>query len=925
MFHPYKKDSSYLRTAIFVSHKEKCAYCGRTIQQRDMHVDHIIPSNMGECHDDEVKQYLFELENAGFTVDSIENYLPSCPACNIGKNNRVFTAANLRFFHEQARAHIVEILKKINVQKVETKEFFYEPVDTELWEELDFLYQRNISHAIMGYRLTPADVEACPKFPQVEKIEKQLTIVDHVVIQGETGCGKSISLYQAAYNLYRKGWKVYRYKALENMNVLMVPQNTEPSLYIIDDAQRLSEKAIEVITEQARPSTKIILAKTSSPTIQHNTIMLTNKDAIKILYDYFFAHKQEITPIVHQCDNKIGINFMDLPIEGRLEGAAKATTPWQFNYILRGGWQTMKEQYQTICSHHDCGLLAAAIAVFQVMQMDNPVNYRWLCNFLRRVDSSMVWNDRDLQYLVSQKIVLSIDDVRIVHMESAKVMIAQFLQDASTEKKKMLYATIEISFEEKKIKPIGLVWLCNGLLGYAFAYHYETDFISEKMISSALECLKDVQTSHERAGIAFFMEKVFALRYKKNGQWYLGKHETLLLDWIAHADSETAYAYSRLINTLLNTDKKWYRQFTQKVSWSQVIQSMMQEKKSNMYAWGQLLNRLTCFFSKQEYVQFRETLTPVVVEIRSKTTVSSIADLSDFLCSIAHLAPSCVHETVRVLMPVYKDYFKNDMIHALDLFDFNFFLYICGISLLGGHRATKEERETAEALVAALPVAEFASAISNSLPRNWRSIFEIICLVRQYYKQKAKNIITLVDIDRLSDTAKDSWCDYAEIADICVGLQTGDCKMARRFVEYNRDRIQIMYSPLAMIAPQCATSLFKDGVTVELMTGHWWKISFHALMELIKADGTAAKAILFSNITAIINRLNDSFAIDFDDDSCLTFLRLVRECDENIFEKIIATLNCETISDNWTKSYINPRKKKQVEKRYRQFLDLIKR
>jgi len=45
MFHPYRKDSAYLRAAMFNSYKEKCAYCGRTIQQRDMHIDHIIPSN----------------------------------------------------------------------------------------------------------------------------------------------------------------------------------------------------------------------------------------------------------------------------------------------------------------------------------------------------------------------------------------------------------------------------------------------------------------------------------------------------------------------------------------------------------------------------------------------------------------------------------------------------------------------------------------------------------------------------------------------------------------------------------------------------------------------------------------------------------------------------------------------------------------
>ncbi|MDE7246889.1 MAG: HNH endonuclease [Lachnospiraceae bacterium] len=288
MFHPYKKDSSHLRTALFSSYKEKCAYCGRTIQQRDMHIDHVVPSNMGQCHDDEIKQYLFELGNSGFILDSIENYLPSCPACNLSKSNRIFNSANLRFYHETARAHVDEVLQIISKLR-DTQEFFYSPIDTDTWEPVDFSYQRSISHAIMGYRLTPADVKACPRFPQVEKIVEQLTLVDYVVVQGKTGCGKSISMYQAAYDLYQKDWKVYRLKVVKNQSIPVIPLNSEPSLYIIDDAQQLSDKTIDAITAQARPFTKILLAKTISSSLQYDLILLTNRDAVKILYGDFIT------------------------------------------------------------------------------------------------------------------------------------------------------------------------------------------------------------------------------------------------------------------------------------------------------------------------------------------------------------------------------------------------------------------------------------------------------------------------------------------------------------------------------------------------------------------------------------------------------------------------------------------------------------
>lgn len=249
------------------------------MQQRDMHIDHIVPTNRRQITDDGVRAYIVELEENNFITDSIENYLPSCAARNMSKSNRFFTASNLRFYHEQARSHVDEILEIIDALK-ETDETFYEPVDAEIWEELDFTYQRDLSHAIMGYRLTPADVQVCPRFPQVDKIKKQLEIVDYTVIAGETGCGKSISVYQAAFDFYEAGWKVYRCKTLNDTVTLKIPDNTELSLYVIDDAQLLTEQIIESIKMQARPNAKILLAITVSSVVKQDTILLTNWEAV---------------------------------------------------------------------------------------------------------------------------------------------------------------------------------------------------------------------------------------------------------------------------------------------------------------------------------------------------------------------------------------------------------------------------------------------------------------------------------------------------------------------------------------------------------------------------------------------------------------------------------------------------------------------
>ena len=90
MYHHYKKNSSYLREALYKAYDCKCVYCSETLELRHMHVDHILPTNKADINDEEVKQYIEELEKDGFIQDSIENYLPVCSACNLKKSNHVF-------------------------------------------------------------------------------------------------------------------------------------------------------------------------------------------------------------------------------------------------------------------------------------------------------------------------------------------------------------------------------------------------------------------------------------------------------------------------------------------------------------------------------------------------------------------------------------------------------------------------------------------------------------------------------------------------------------------------------------------------------------------------------------------------------------------------------------------------------------------
>ena len=62
-----------IRQRIYDKYNGHCAYCGCQLEYKDMQVDHIDSVYRAEYHGEEVDE-------------SIENYMPSCRACNFYKS-----------------------------------------------------------------------------------------------------------------------------------------------------------------------------------------------------------------------------------------------------------------------------------------------------------------------------------------------------------------------------------------------------------------------------------------------------------------------------------------------------------------------------------------------------------------------------------------------------------------------------------------------------------------------------------------------------------------------------------------------------------------------------------------------------------------------------------------------------------------------
>ena len=72
------------RIKVWEKYGHHCAYCGKEIKFEDMQVDHFVPKNRGGYPRWSDKEGKYVVSHGD---DSMENYMPSCRACNFRKRN----------------------------------------------------------------------------------------------------------------------------------------------------------------------------------------------------------------------------------------------------------------------------------------------------------------------------------------------------------------------------------------------------------------------------------------------------------------------------------------------------------------------------------------------------------------------------------------------------------------------------------------------------------------------------------------------------------------------------------------------------------------------------------------------------------------------------------------------------------------------
>ena len=647
-------------------------------------------------------------------------------------------------------------------------------------------------------------------------------------------------------------------------------------------------------------------------------------DAVKAIALEYRKRKQEIMPIVQQFDRYIGDGMTDTPYERRIKNAATKTTPWLFNYTLRGGWNTVNEQLQTVYYHNKCGLLSAIIALIQIVKMDGAINFQWLQSYIQKFDNEIIWTDNDLEYLISEKLIASSYDVRIVHIESAKHVIHSFFKIADDASKQLLCRILEDSYINHLFTEQGLNWLQSVL--YSSAYFLEERVFTESMLDSVFSNLDSITDEERRGHTVYFLERVFHFHRKKNGRYYFKQYEHTIAQWISTATNKNAYAYSQLLNALNNEHNDSLKCFVAQINIKSILQNFNTSSVDDLYVWSRLFNRISQAYDIESYSELGELLKEHLVSISQAVTVHNVGLFYDSITQVYFLNPDLAIELLTDNIYNYQNLWTSKPEEAIDIMGFEFLGYVCGISFLSYHKPTKKQRAFSKTFVKALPVIPVAAYISQSLPRDWNSIFSLGRLLYREDKKRYTQIVQQIDIEAISKASRALWNKTnGDLHLLFSFLALGNRNTARLFFEANMDKIKELGVVFIEVFPEHAIRLHKKGVRLRLFENHWNSTSLDALKALHDFSVEDYYAILNSEALQFANRISDMCVLDLDkhDNTLYDILTFIKDTCPAALMQIVHMLDYKKINNSILSMLNDSRFDKKCKRVFKNTMDLL--
>ncbi|MDJ0333024.1 hypothetical protein [Planococcus sp. S3-L1] len=791
------------------------------------------------------------------------------------------------------------------VINLSASEFFEELVENLLevnnyneWEYLNFKNQNDsIGRAILGYKLTPQDVSVCPEMPQVQKATKILELNNFVILQGKPGSGKSISCYQIAFHFLKRGYEVLRFKTNDftDFDNFSLPSNPK-AIYIIDDGHILPNSILQILQEKSSNYQKIILTVTEDIEVDSATVSISNNENIACISEFYRKNEKTVSHIISKIDGDLGSYFMQESFDQRIDAASKEANLWTFNYVIRGGWKTTKDNYFKSKDLDNSQRLIFLLALKQIITKDNTVNETWLIQNVKEYFSEdEEWLNKNLKALRKKRLIDGFF-LRMIHYEAAKRQL-KFIFDNDTENRKKYEQIVHNEMISLNNPLLGKVWFMNTI--FTSKLHFRIPYIISKndvyhILEESLSSEEKTLTTH-----ALYFANTFT-KFSRTEYFDIYHFTSSIHKEIENVNSITAYSLGTIINDMYNLDKKKAKDFGSNLDITKIANGFSNLKKEDLYHWSYFISRLGLLLSIERGKEFFKLLDKNQIEAELLLLENNQLDfenLVDFIGNIFNYDRLYGIKLFHLMSDNFRNAFKRHSINAWHMLDFRFLAIVMGFNSLSEKRdyIKKDQRVIGEKIISFIEPKQLAEELVTVPFRSWHNLSGFYKILRKLDPNKYSELIESIDLTRIKTKFDEHnvWASFhSEILEfLFLYLDKKHVRTIDNFLYSNKEQFEKVNFYQFAFSPSLVKYYLENDVDIPLHRDSYskdrleWQALHILIYHLANEDPGSLRLFLLKKSTIIAEAISNFEEIDLT--SINAILPEIAAFDREISQKII--------------------------------------
>lgn len=774
------------------------------------------------------------------------------------------------------------------------------------WELVDFSLQRGIESAIAGKRLGPADVDQCPRFKICGQVITELERSHWYSIAGQQGCGKSITAWQAAKRFQDGGYSVWRpdYNAKADELLKHLPI-ASPSLLVIDDAQQFGAGFVDRLSERSCEALKVIFTNTLAEIVTPNPACISPASCIDELKSYLLTRRDEILPIVQRFDDEISDRYMGASFERRVDDCARQKTPWEFFWVLRGGWRTARAEYESLKQVPNANILVTMIALRQISSCDAGISGKILSRISGELGLTSNETDKAISHLASLGLVQISDDIfRTKHISYAH----RIVETSLTIKNQVTWpCTIDMlvaTVLDDNTSLQGVCWLLNAIQLTDAARFGRLKKLRPTLEPLMGRCRHEWRQTEWAVGCVSCLWGLLGFSLEE-----MLTDKELLLEWFTAGTGKIAQFSSDIANHLINDSNQKGRTETTndaKTLFEQIDPTRLVDLANSVilddfYSFGQLLNRLVFYhpsWAETFHAQFDWPRVRKIVLTADTSRAYAVDKLVASLCfSISEERGQSNLQYLQDIVPFVVRAINEDPIHTINSMEGVFWSCLGFVPrfLRGKREPDGTQIQIAQNIISQLDPANFALAMKKIVSRDMENLARSLSIIHEVDAEFISRIASLAPEEDFVVATRSDWRDQSHelrhlLGFFCIGKEH---QPARNWITRNEQVIEGPLQPIfAAIDPETAVNFYKSGKGVKLIGyERRWNETVLAIYAIAGADKDVCIKVFTDQIQELEAAL---YELTLDSPKYIvTFFRLIHDLSSELFSSFVSKLNVD--------------------------------